>query len=307
MVVAAMILSMLRGTMSQTCTAGYSNSGTGEFNLPTDVATDASGNVYVADYNNNAIRKLTGSTWTTIGGSSCTSAGCTAGYSDSGNGQFNAPFGVAVDASGNVYVADYNNNAIRKLMGSTWTTIGGACALPPPPPPPSSPPPPSPPPPLPTCPVGTYSASCTPCPAGTYSTAIGAMSLSDCTSCPVGTVSTVAGANSSSTCIAPNQSQQTIITSTAYVALVFDIPISGACSGKALVRSFAPYNSQAELDCFLCREHGQQRFGQWCHPVHFGHGPGFPVDRHCRVWRLLQSCFLIEAPEPGADGSRICF
>ena len=69
--------------------------------------------VYVADTYNHLIRKITSS------GVVSTLAG-TAGTAGSANGTgtsatFNQPIGVAVDSSGNVYVADYNNHLIRKI------------------------------------------------------------------------------------------------------------------------------------------------------------------------------------------------
>jgi len=94
------------------------------FNQPTGIAVDASGNLYVADYNNHTIRKITpGGTVTTLAGSPGISA-----YVD-GTGsaaRFSYPFGVAVDSSGNVYVGDSNNEVVRKITpGGVVTTLAG--------------------------------------------------------------------------------------------------------------------------------------------------------------------------------------
>ncbi len=81
---------------------------------PFDVATDSAGNVYIADYNNQRIREVTvNGVITTIAG------GIGAGYTGDGgpatSAALNFPTGVAVDSGGNVYIADSNNNVIRKL------------------------------------------------------------------------------------------------------------------------------------------------------------------------------------------------
>lgn len=96
---------------------------TATFGSPQGVAVDSAGNVYVADSDNNRIRKITS------GGVVSTLAGSTNGYQD-GIGtaaQFNIPYGVAVDAGGNVYVTDTFNYRIRKITPvGVVTTLAGS-------------------------------------------------------------------------------------------------------------------------------------------------------------------------------------
>ncbi|HEY3762706.1 MAG TPA: hypothetical protein VGN23_13250 [Verrucomicrobiae bacterium] len=92
-----------------------------QFAGPTSIAVDGLDNVYVADLYNNAIRKISpagGTNWltTTIGGAS-TGGGSASngGLVDGTNAvaEFNGPNGVAVDLSGNIYIGDTGNNALR--------------------------------------------------------------------------------------------------------------------------------------------------------------------------------------------------
>ena len=93
------------------------------FNGPQGVAVVGSGNVYVADTGNSTIRKISGGATSTFAGSPGNP-----GNAD-GSGptvQFYEPQGVAVDGSGNVYVADTWNHTIRKLTpGGASTTLAG--------------------------------------------------------------------------------------------------------------------------------------------------------------------------------------
>lgn len=86
------------------------------FNYPRSIAVAASGNLYVTDQENHTIRKITPA------GEVSTFAGL-AGTSGAADGQgatarFNAPAGLAVDASETLFVSDYGNNTIRKITAA---------------------------------------------------------------------------------------------------------------------------------------------------------------------------------------------
>ncbi len=123
------VVTTLAGQAGNPGSADGTNSAA-RFNHPSDVAVDTNGNVYVSDWNNNTIRKVTplGTNWvvTTLAG--------LAGSSGSADGtnsaaRFNGPSSVAVDSAGNVYVSAWNNNTIRKVtpLGTNWvvTTLAG--------------------------------------------------------------------------------------------------------------------------------------------------------------------------------------
>jgi alpha-tubulin suppressor-like RCC1 family protein len=109
-----------------------SSDGTGSaarFYYPSGLATDNIGNLYVADTDNNTIRKIVAST-----GAVTTLAGL-AGSSGSADGtgsaaRFNNPAGVAVDSAGNVYVADTLNHTLRRITSvGVVSTLAGSTGV----------------------------------------------------------------------------------------------------------------------------------------------------------------------------------
>ena len=94
---------------------------------PSGVCSDLSGNIYIADAGNNRIRKITAATGiiTTIAGHDIAGFSGDGGLADTA--LLNDPVSVAVDSSGNVYIADEGNNKIRKITASTGyiNTIAG--------------------------------------------------------------------------------------------------------------------------------------------------------------------------------------
>jgi sugar lactone lactonase YvrE len=118
-------------TDAGTGTAGYSGNGglagSAELSGPTSIAFDNSGNMFICDYGNNVIRKVSAST----GDISTFAGNGTAGFSGDGgaatSAELNGPNSVATDNSGNVYIADAGNSRIRKVTVSTGdiSTIAG--------------------------------------------------------------------------------------------------------------------------------------------------------------------------------------
>ena len=116
-------------TVAGNGTQGYSGDGgpatAAQLYQPWDVAVDGAGNLYIADSGNNCIRKVS------VSGIITTVAGGFRGYSGDGGpaflAQMKSPYGVTVDAAGNVYVADSENSVVRKISpNGTITTVAGS-------------------------------------------------------------------------------------------------------------------------------------------------------------------------------------
>lgn len=127
--------SYIISTVAGNGTDGFSGDGStatsAQLNLPYATAVDANGNVYIADLSNSRIRKtdaITG-TITTIAGTGVS------GFSGDGglaiNAQIGRPWGLTLDASGNLYIADSDFHRIRKIDATTniITTVAGNGAI----------------------------------------------------------------------------------------------------------------------------------------------------------------------------------
>jgi hypothetical protein len=113
----------LISTVAGTGTAGYNGDGipatSAELYNPSSIAVDAAGDLFIADYINQRVREVNAATGliSTVAGTG------TAGYNGDGiratSAQLNFPYGIALDAAGDLFIADFSNNSIREVNATT--------------------------------------------------------------------------------------------------------------------------------------------------------------------------------------------
>ena len=94
-----------------------------QISQPEGVALDAAGNLYIADFGNNVVRKVSNGVITTVAGNG------TKGYSGDGgpatSAQLSLPWGLAMDTAGNLYISGVAPSVVRKISNGVITTIAG--------------------------------------------------------------------------------------------------------------------------------------------------------------------------------------
>jgi len=108
-------------------TPGYGGDGgsatSALLDVPIGLALDSANNLYIADFSNNRIRKVSGGTITTVAGSG--NGGYAGDHGPATSALLNFPIGVAVDSGGNLYIADSGNNVIREVSSGNISTVVG--------------------------------------------------------------------------------------------------------------------------------------------------------------------------------------
>ena len=121
----SVVRSVAGGTLTNIAGTGVAGNTNGELNFPEGIAVDSQGNVFVADTSNNRIVRLVkGGTYAVVAGDG--TAGYAGDHANAAAAELIGPTAVAIDASGNLYIADAGNCAIRMVnTSSIITTIAG--------------------------------------------------------------------------------------------------------------------------------------------------------------------------------------
>jgi sugar lactone lactonase YvrE len=120
-------------TCTSSCRAGIAGGGSGQFNNPTGVAVDPSGNVWVADMYNHRLEEFSAAGvfeaavgWGVTDGTNalqtCTTSTCRAGYYGTGTGEFEYASAVAADSNG-IYATSYNAGRVQEFTLSGPFTV----------------------------------------------------------------------------------------------------------------------------------------------------------------------------------------
>ncbi len=119
-------------TVAGNGSTGYSGDGgsavSASLNSPSGLALDSAGNLYIADYSNNVIRKVSNGVISTVAGSGLQAYAGDGGLATAAG--LNGPMGLALDASGNLYIADSGNHVVRIVTpGGVINTFAGSGIL----------------------------------------------------------------------------------------------------------------------------------------------------------------------------------
>ena len=119
-------------TVAGNGTAGYSGDGglatSAELDSPQGVFVDSAGNIFIADTNNSVIREVTASTGNIVTVAGNGTAGYTGDAGAATSAELSGPFGVFIDSSENIFIADTDNSVIREVAASNGVinTVAGS-------------------------------------------------------------------------------------------------------------------------------------------------------------------------------------
>ena len=112
---------------------GYSGDGSAatsaQLNFPSGIVVDSSDDLFIADTNNNVVREVVAGTISTLAGNFADGPGYSGDSGPATSAQLDNPTAVAVDASGDLFIADAYNTVVREVSGGTITTIAGDYSL----------------------------------------------------------------------------------------------------------------------------------------------------------------------------------
>jgi sugar lactone lactonase YvrE len=112
-------------TLAGNGTAGFSGdngpAAAAQLNSPYGIATDTSGNLYIADWYNDRIREVSNGVIGTFAGNGATGYTCSSAAAS--DASFNQPEGIALDKAGNLYIADASNNCVREVSNGMVSTV----------------------------------------------------------------------------------------------------------------------------------------------------------------------------------------